>query len=169
MAGTVDLYPTDAAILVAHDVAYRPRPVFQSYVACSATLAAMNADYLRSPRAPDNILFDIQPLSWWSVWHDRGRFPTLDDGLSWPELLTRYDIAAASPQGGKCSYLWLKRCREPRQYALVPLQQRTIAFEETLPFLPSEQDRSGLESTFPGPCRAIWRRWLSRTPSFAWR
>jgi hypothetical protein len=56
----------------------------QSYSAYTPLLARINEQHLRGDNAPDNILFKVQTIS--------GRFPSLDDGLSWPALLDNYTI-----------------------------------------------------------------------------
>ena len=137
LQGTVDLYPTAASVALAHASSYCPRPVFQSYSAYTPGLAALNAEHLRGPRAADNILFDIDPLDSWAIRPDHGRFPSLDDGLSWPELLTRYDVAPVQSGPAGASYLWLRRSPSPRAYRLDAVESRTMGFEEivTLPSL----------------------------------
>jgi hypothetical protein len=73
----------------------------------------MDADHLRGPRAPEHILFRIRPID--------GRFPALDDSLSWPELLTRYDV-----RGGVARrFLLLRRAPIPRTYTLTPIGELT--------------------------------------------
>jgi hypothetical protein len=65
---------------------------------------------------------------------DDGRFPSLDDALSWPELLTRYDIKSLSNKWG--TYLCLSRSPAPREYHLQLLQETNVTLGE--PFaLPS--------------------------------
>jgi hypothetical protein len=44
LAGPIDIYPTDQALLLAHYLEFRPRPVLQSYMAYSPRLARANAD-----------------------------------------------------------------------------------------------------------------------------
>jgi len=50
------------------------------------------------------------------------RFPPLDDGLSWPELLTRYDIKDISSE-----HLYLSRSPAPRKYELQLIQETNVA------------------------------------------
>ena len=61
--------------------------MIQSYAAFTPELADLNAAYLRSSHAPDNVFFECAPID--------DHYPSLDDGLSWPVLLTRYDIRDA--------------------------------------------------------------------------
>ena len=115
--GGVDVYPWDQVVIFAHGLHYAPRPVFQSYSAYAPALAEMNAAHLRSRRAADNLLFTLQTLD--------GRFPSLDDGRSWPELLTRYDV-----QGATKAFVLLKKSATPREYHLAPLKDSLIHFAE---------------------------------------
>lgn len=115
--GGVDVYPWDQAVIFAHGLRYAPRPVFQSYSAYAPALAEMNAAHLRSRRAADNLLFTLRTLD--------GRFPSLDDGCSWPELLTRYNV-----QGATKDFVLLKKSATPRAYHLVPLTDSLIRFAE---------------------------------------
>ena len=86
--GSADVYPLSHTLALPLGLTCRPRPIFQSYSVYTPRLAEMNAAHLRSDRAADHILFDL--------WTIDGRFPSQDDSLSWPELLTRYDITGAA-------------------------------------------------------------------------
>ena len=123
--GNTDLYSYNQTVLFAHALPYQPRPVIQSYSAFTPELAATNAAHLRTARAASNILFAIQPLD--------GRYPSLDDGRSWPELLTLYDIKGTSDDRG--TFLLLSRSAVPREFRLTPLQNTSARFGEpvTLP------------------------------------
>ena len=123
--GDADLYSYDQTILFAHTLPYQPRPVIQSYSAYTPELAEMNAAHLRTARAASNILFAIQPID--------DRFPSLDDGRSWPELLTLYDLKGASDD--KRTFLLLSRAAAAREFHLTPLQNTSARFGEpvTLP------------------------------------
>ena len=129
IAGNADLYSYEQMILFAHALPYQPRPIIQSYSAYTPELAAMNAAHLRSARAASNILFAVQPLD--------GRFPSLDDGLSWPELLTLYDLKGRSDDGGR--FLVLSRAAVPREFRLVPLRNTAARFGEPV-ILPGATD-----------------------------
>lgn len=81
--GTVDAYPSVNGIVLRDGVEFRPRPVFRSYNTFSEDLTRLNAAHLRdSP--PDAIVFSIDPV-------DR-RYPSLEDGASWPFLLENYVV-----------------------------------------------------------------------------
>jgi hypothetical protein len=82
--GTVDIYPYDMSLLIASGNQWSPRPVYQSFSAYTPELAILNASYLAKKDAPDNILFSIKTID--------GRYPSLDDGTSWPVLFTRYEL-----------------------------------------------------------------------------
>jgi hypothetical protein len=117
--GDADIYPWNQTALFAHGLKYRPRPIIQSYSAYTPELAELNAMWLRSDPAASNILFGIDPLN--------NHFPSLDDGLSWPELLARYNIADTNG-----TFLLLKRRDTPREFHLAPLNETTIHFGENI-------------------------------------
>jgi hypothetical protein len=77
----------------------------------------MNAAHLRSKRAADHILFD--------VWTIDGRFAAQDDSLSWPELLTRYDIKSVA---GRC--ILMEKSANPRHYELTPIGETVARFDD---------------------------------------
>jgi len=108
MPGTVDVYPYHQSVLLAYGAEFRPRPVFQSYMAYTPRLAHANAEFLESERAPRWILFTPATID--------GRFPTLDDAAVWPLLLSRYRLAdEAEP------FAILERRSTPLSWRLVPL------------------------------------------------
>ena len=117
ISGTVDLYPNEIASIFAYDLPYLPRPVFQSFSAYTKKLARLNAEHLTSADAADSILFDINPID--------GHLASFEDGLSWGELLTRYDITNVEGR-----YLLLERSTQPRQYDLKPLDRQTVTLGE---------------------------------------
>ena len=96
LSGTVDIYPTDTGALLASDLDWHPRPVIQSYSAYTPTLAALNARHLEGKDAPDTVLFSVGPID--------GHYPNLEDGASWPGLLSHYDI-----KGRADAYVVLRR------------------------------------------------------------
>ncbi len=83
LLGRNDVYSFDQASLLASGLEWSPRPVLQSYSAYNSALLTENANYLAGPKAPDNILFSVQPID--------NRLAALDDSLSWPTLLTHYE------------------------------------------------------------------------------
>ena len=119
LEGDVDVYPWNQAALFAHGLRYHPRPVIQSYSAYTPELAEVNAAWLRSDRAASNILFEIRMVD--------DRYPSLDDGCSWPELLTRYDIRDTSG-----NFVLLKRAAVPREHHLTCFQDRPVHFAEPI-------------------------------------
>jgi hypothetical protein len=122
VTGSVDIYPWSPSVVIAAGLDYQPRPVVQSYSAYTQGLAELDAASLRGNAAPENILLSIAdgdfPLD---------RFPTADDGPSWPQFLTRYDIDGLA--GG---FLRLRRSARPRHYQLMPLQNLTAQFDEKI-------------------------------------
>jgi hypothetical protein len=115
--GPVDHYPGNGIALQARNLDYRPRPVMHSCAAYTPELAQLNAAYLGTTRAADTILFQIIPID--------GRFPSLEDGLSWPELLTRYDVREV-----QWPFVLMKRAEAPRSFRLEPLGETALRFGE---------------------------------------
>ena len=142
--GTFDIYPVRQAIFVASRLPFRPRPVFQSYAAFTESLARRNREHLRGPRAPESILFAVDTID--------GRYPALDDGLSWPELLTRYRVDEKWVRG---LYI-LRREESARAYDLVPLVEREAKLGDTIE-IPRVSDGA-----------AVWAE-IDVRPSFAGR
>jgi len=83
MQGEADVYSTNQAVLLAHGMSWRPRPVLQSYSAYTPVLAQLNREHLLGSSAPDSLLFAVEPID--------GRMASQEDGESWPYLLTRYE------------------------------------------------------------------------------
>ena len=112
LPGSSDLYPFDLTDLIASGNHWAPRPVLQSYSAYTPLLARMNEAHLRGAAAPDNIFFRIESID--------GRFPSLDDGLSWPTLLSHYQITGSDRQ-----YLHLQRRTTPATTQKTVLTQQS--------------------------------------------
>jgi hypothetical protein len=93
---TVDVFGQHPIYALFNDLNYRPRPVFQSYVACSAPLMRLNEAFYLSAGAPDYVMFSLGPV-------DR-RFPPLEDAMVLRHLLLNY-----KPVGAEDEFLLLKR------------------------------------------------------------
>jgi hypothetical protein len=113
ISGTVDLYPNEIATLFSYDLEYQPRPIFQSFSAYTSKLARLNAEHLTQPNAAKNLLVDLKPID--------GHLASFEDGLSWLEMLTRYDLA--NIESGY-RYLLLHRNAQPRQYQLTSMMDQ---------------------------------------------
>ncbi len=124
LSGTTDLYPNEVAAVLANGLTYRQRPVVQSFSAYTGKLAEINAAHLRSENAPDNILFDVAAI-------DR-RWPSSEDGLSWPELLSRYDITDVTGR-----FLVLRRSPNAKNYSLTLMNEKVVKLKDWVD-VPSE-------------------------------
>jgi hypothetical protein len=102
MPGTSDIYSLDQTWLLASENVRSPRPVDQGYSAYTPELAQLNLMHLESAGAPDNVIFRIEPFD--------HRFPSLEDGLSWPALINRYSLMKLEPQA-----LYLRKRATERQ------------------------------------------------------
>jgi hypothetical protein len=119
------------------------RPGLQSYAAFSENLLRRDAQHLLGDGAPQRILLAQEPMV------DQ-RYPAMNDSLSWPWLLTRYDVVNHWP-----GWLVLERTAQPRPMRMTPMGQRNIHMGQAviLPPLP------------PG-ARGIWAR--MNIPSTTW-
>jgi hypothetical protein len=113
ITGTSDVYSHGQTELLAHDYEWSPRPVFQSYSVYSPELLEKNKQHLLSNQAPDNILFNIEPID--------NRFPAIEDGLSWGVILSNY-----TPIDQDTNYVYLKK-----QSSVNKESMYTILTEET--------------------------------------
>ena len=82
MSGTSDFYSFNQAWLLASKNKWEPHPVAQTYSAYTPALAELDLQHLQGSKAPDNIVFRVEPID--------GRLPSLEDGLSWPALINGY-------------------------------------------------------------------------------
>ncbi|MFA6301600.1 MAG: hypothetical protein WC627_00510 [Legionella sp.] len=85
LPGTTDIYSANQTHLIASGNAWSPRPIFQSYSVFTAAFAQANRRHLETKQGPDSIFFNLQAID--------NRFPSLEDGASWPILLNHYHIA----------------------------------------------------------------------------
>jgi len=83
--GTTDIYSYGQTSLFASGNKWNPRPIFQSYSVYTPKLAEKNKLHIRGNNRPDNIFFNIQPID--------GRAPSIEDGASWPVLISNYQPA----------------------------------------------------------------------------
>ena len=84
---SVDVFGQHPIHALLNDLNYRPRPVFQSYVACNAQLMRLNEEFYRSNAAPEYVMFSLGPI-------DR-RFAPLEDALLLRHLLFNYELVGA--------------------------------------------------------------------------
>lgn len=96
LEGTTDIYSFRQLHLFPSGNQWNPRPIFQSYSVYTPALAQANKDFLLSKRAPDNLIFWIEPID--------NRFPSSEDGLSWAVFLSHYRPTVFSPR-----YLLLRK------------------------------------------------------------
>ncbi len=129
--GGVDLIGYTQSLLLANQAPYRPRPVFQGYMAYTPRLSRENAAYLSGAAAPRWLLFSPDTID--------GRLPAMDDAASWPVLLSGYRVTRDLGR-----YALLERRDTPRPWRLVPLGD-----------VETQTDRLIAVPAAPGP---IWAR-----------
>lgn len=118
--GTTDIYSFNQAILLSSQNKWVPRPIFQSYAAYNKKLIEINEFHLKSNRAPDNILYKIEPID--------NRLPAIEEGLSWATLLGYYYIDKK-----ESDYLLLKKKPKPTNYIYKELYSQKYKMGEIVP------------------------------------
>jgi len=118
-AGVVDIFGVNQAIVLAGGYDYRPRPVFQGYSVYTPELIALNREAITGPHAPGTIFFEIDTVD--------NRYPSLDEGALWPDLLRHYDAVQFQND-----YAVLKRRATPRTVTSEDLREDTIAFDQEI-------------------------------------
>ncbi|MGH7304838.1 MAG: hypothetical protein ACRELZ_16250, partial [Candidatus Rokuibacteriota bacterium] len=83
LVGSTDVISYRQQVMFSSGLQWRPRPIFQSYAAYTPEILRLNAASYEGPAAPENVLLQLETID--------GRFPSLDDSLLWPILMTRYD------------------------------------------------------------------------------
>lgn len=132
---TTDIYPTRLDLGVWSDYPLSLRPTLQSYVAANDTLLRMNANHLLGHDAPKQIiLMQGETVD--------GQYPAFSDSLSWPVLLTQYDVTKLAGNA-----VILKRNTQPRQVSLISIGSQTIKMGEGALVPPVPQGAQGIWAT----------------------
>jgi hypothetical protein len=108
---TVDLFSYRQGVLLLNHLRWQPRPVFQGYATFTPALASLNAEFLRSDKAPEYLIWKLETID--------GRYPAADDSLALLEIIHRY-----KPVLTEKGYVLLQRhhSRRPEE----PIRTRTI-------------------------------------------
>lgn len=126
LQGTTDIYSYNQAYLIASGNTWSPRPIFQSYSVYTPELAEINRKHILGPKAPDNIIFRVEPID--------DRIPSLEDGASWPILMLNY-----RPTQMVNDFLFLKKNGHIGDIGYSPLASETHTFWETVKLPESDQ------------------------------
>jgi hypothetical protein len=125
--GTADFLGNNPGIVAAHPaLRYTPRPMIESINAQTERLAEANAAFFRSERAPEHVLFEVA----WYPMPPFDRFPAINDGPSWFELLSRYDL---SHNGQELLVFSKRSIPRPLQQLPLTVQKARWNQEITLP------------------------------------
>jgi hypothetical protein len=115
---TVDVFGQCQAYALLNDLNYHPRPVFQSYIACSRLLMELNERFYQSKDAPEYVLFRLLVL-------DR-KFPPMEDGLVLETLLADF-----RPVASEGSFVLLKAAGD-RPPAFSPIREGAARLGEAI-------------------------------------
>lgn len=119
---SVDVMNYLALAPVINGLNYRPRPVFQGFVAYTPALQNLNADYFRSEARPRYVLLCQQATD--------GRFPTLEDSAAFNYVLNNY-----VPVGRDGAFLVLQQ-RRAESIAFHVVHEQVLRFGEQLDLTP---------------------------------
>ena len=121
-SATVDQFGHDQLTLLLNGLAYRPRPVFQGFLAYSGRLAALNESAYLSTAAPAFTLARLETID--------GRYPPLDDARLLPRLISDHSFVLAEN-----GYLLLRRNPPAGALTRQPIDAGELRFgrEHTLP------------------------------------
>lgn len=117
----VDIMSWGQGLIFLNELTWRPRPVFQSYVAFTPELISINGDFFAGERAPEFVIFRLQAI-------DR-QFPLMNDNEALKMLLRDYRPVLAEK-----GYVLL--IRDPRGSGIASfgetLMEKEIAFGESI-------------------------------------
>jgi hypothetical protein len=130
----VDVFGQDQVYAIVNDLNYRPRPIFQSYMAYNTALARMNEQFYFSKSAPEYVLFRLTPV-------DR-RFAPLEDGAVLRNLLINYE-----PIEGENQFVLLKQKVARNFPKLTLLREGTVKPSEPILLNDSSETDLWLQAT----------------------
>lgn len=97
--GTVDCYPWDYTYIPANDLAWRPRPVIQSYASYTPWLDAQNANFFRDGKGADRIIWHFANDRWGGhMASPDDRYQLNDEPQALLEMLDNYTWTAGNDQ-----------------------------------------------------------------------
>ncbi|MEV4418809.1 hypothetical protein AB0L40_02395 [Patulibacter sp. NPDC049589] len=104
--GTATVYPASLGVLWAHRLRWRSLPVMQAHMAYTPGLDRLDADALRSARAPERILVESDATA-------VGRFPAFDEPQASLAMLCRYGTERRDGRWLVLRRLDVDRCGRP--------------------------------------------------------
>lgn len=124
--GSVDIYPSLSDVLIAYGFDYKPRPIFQSYLAYRQPLAEINLEHLKSGKSADTLVIqEMKDLY--------GYYPMLYDGPSWPEIVAKYEPQSLQPGG-----LLLAKRVKPLTVSMQKVDEKTASVGEDVSLHPKQ-------------------------------
>jgi hypothetical protein len=142
--GSIDVLGWQTALPLVGALPWRPKPVFQQYVAATPALAALNARHVAASGA-DTLIADVTTVS--------QRSPMLDLGPTLLEVIRHYRVAEEPGE-----FLVLRRREAPRPVSLEPLATQRLSLGQRLDVPPSDGPvwvRIEVGSTIVGRIRGL--------------
>lgn len=145
---SADVFGSRQAYALLDGLAYRPRPVFQSYAVYNPALARLNEEFYLSERGPEFVLFETPGLD--------HRFGVLSDGLAFRALLLNYRATASEGP-----FLLLQRqSSEPATLKL--LREGSVRAGEPIPLAEGGTGNIWLELELEPTALGRLGSWLTR-------
>lgn len=117
--GTVDIYPWDQSYILANELKYFPRPLFQSYSVYTPSLINRNKDFLYSDKSSQNILFSIKEID--------NRLPSMMEGATWLDIMSLYNFIEK-----RKNFLLLKKTISNKSYELTKIDEKISSFNQSI-------------------------------------
>ncbi len=151
--GSVDCYNFNQGVVLLNGLNYRPRPVFQSYIAYTLALELSNLHFYESRHSPDYLLCNFVSV-------DR-RYPALDDAALVAELPRGYQTVLIEGD-----YLLLRKTRvlPANRLDRELIQSRTLALGEMLKLPAPPNGAIWIQADLPLSLLGKARALLYRTP-----
>ena len=121
---TTDILPWDVAVAYGYALAWRPRPVLQSYQAYTPYLDHLDASHLEGPNAPERLLLAYRSID--------SRYPPYDEPALFRAIVARYQVV-----GQDQDFLILTRRLQPGSTRLDPIRTVHARLGDQIPVPPS--------------------------------
>ncbi|HSR32717.1 MAG TPA: hypothetical protein VLY63_19320, partial [Anaerolineae bacterium] len=119
---TIDIIPWEISLLFAHDLAWQPRPIIQSYASFTPLLDDLDAKFLQSQAAPSQLIYSARSID--------GRYAIFDTPHTFRTLLDHYRYVSISSDG---AFILLERRTEPLSREPILISEGKYRLEDAIP------------------------------------
>lgn len=143
---TIDIFPWDIEYIIQNKLNYRPRPMFQSIMACTEQVQQLNLDaYMQ--QAPDFLIYDYDAID--------NRYPFSEEGMMNLAIVQHYALADTFTSNERPRLLLHK------QTDLVPLEikesgREKFAMMQEIDTKQADMIKAEINYSLKGKIRAAW-------------